>query len=296
MNLPVDNASLYRTSDGYHRVVAHYDSTFDRLGISFEFRYVQTSYGPTHVVMSGSPRGKTLVLWHGLNANATSWASWLPALVPKYRIYAIDTVGGLGKSAPSRPASRGPAYGIWAAEVLAGLGLERANMLGASNGGWLILKLAAVEPQRIGSAVLMSAAGLGRLSAIAAVRTVPRVLFKPPSQAARGLLELLSPPDQQLDPFFLGFFELILSSGFRSEPMAPRLGDDDIGHLVAPTYLLLGQYERSFDPYRAIRRSLRLLPGLVAAEIVPGVGHAMVHAQPDWVTGRVLGFLDKYAI
>jgi hypothetical protein len=41
---------------------------------------------------------------------------------------------------------------------------------------------------------------------------------------------------------------------------------------------------------------LRLLPDVVTAEIVPGVGHAMVHRQPDWVIARVAGFLERHGV
>jgi len=293
--MPANNSVLYRSAEGYPQVVAHYDATLQGMGVPYETRYVETGYGPTHVVVSGHESGKPVVLWHGLNANATTWANWIPALAADYRIFAIDTTGGMGKSAPSRPAKKGPAYGQWAAEALAALGLKRANMIGASNGGWLILKLASVAPDLIGSAVLMSSAGFVSLSIKMVLRMMARSLFKSQEEMARGLLDLLSPPDLPPDPFYLAFFELILRSGFRSEQMAPALDDREIGALAAPTYLLLGQYERSFDPYKAIARGVRLLPNVIAAEIVPGVGHAMVHQQPDWVISRVAGFLERYA-
>ena len=37
----------------------------------------------------------------------------------------------------------------WLGDVLMGLNIERANLVGLSNGSWLILKFAAYAPQRI---------------------------------------------------------------------------------------------------------------------------------------------------
>lgn len=296
MATPPDNSSLYRSAEGYQEVLAHYDTTLQGMGIPYVTKYVETRFGPTHVVISGNDGAKPIVLWHGLNANSTTWASWIRALAPTYRVYAIDTIGGLGKSAPSRPSKRGPAYGEWAAEALQGLGLKRANMIGASNGGWLIGKLGSVAPEMIASATLMSSAGFMALSALRAFRMLPRVLFKPPPEAARGLVDLLSPPDSPPDRFWLEFFELVLTSQFRGEQNAPPLRDQEIRRLSAPTYLLMGQYEASFDPYKAIKRGLSLLPNMITAEIVPGVGHSMVHRQPDWVIARVTCFLETYAL
>ncbi len=291
---PPDNSSLYKSPEGYQKVMAHYDMAFQGMGISYEVKYVETRFGLTHTVISGNESGKSLVLWHGLNANSTTWVKWMPALAPAYRLYAIDTIGGLGKSAASRPSRKGPAYGQWAAEALEGLGLKRANMIGASNGGWLIGKLASVSPEMIGSAVLMSVAGFTRLSMMQVLRMLPRVLFKPPAEVARQTLASLSPPDVPLDPHFLELFELI-TSHYRGEPIPTVLSDAEIRQLTAPTYLLMGQYEVLVNPYKTIERALRLLPNVSTAEVVPGVGHAMVHRQPDWVIGRVLSFLERNA-
>jgi len=90
-------------------------------------------------------------------------------------------------------------------------------------------------------------------------------------------------------------FELILTH-FRFEQNPAALPDHEIRGLTAPTYLMMGQYERSFDPYAVIKRGLTLLPNLIRAEIVPGVGHGMVHRQPDWITARVIRFLESHTI
>ena len=289
------SSTLYRSPEGYQQVMAQYDARFQAMGVPFESRYVDTTQGPTHAIICGDEGGKPLVLWHGQNANAATWAHWMPSLAPRYRVYAIDVIGGMGKSAASRPDKKGPAYGQWAAEALAALGLDRANMIGASQGGWLIGKLANVAPDRVGCAVLMSSAGFLPVSLLGALRLVPKVLLKPTEQAAQEMLATVSAPGVPPDPFFLELFELMLRH-FRSEALVPVLSDAELRGLIAPTYLLMGQHESSFDPYKALARGLALLPNLIAAEIVPGVGHSMIHNEPGWVIDRVARFLDRYAL
>ena len=294
MITPLDNSSLYRSAEGYRGVMEHYDTTLQGIAVPHETRYVETYVGPTHVVISGEEKGRPVVLWHGQNAHAASWAHWISALAPTYRIYAVDVIGGMGKSAPSRPSKKGLAYGQWAAEVLERLELKRANMIGASQGGWLIGKLGNVAPGMIGSAVLMSSAGFLPLSLMQVLRMLPRVMFKPPAEAAREMLAMVSAPDVPPDPFFLELFKLMLRH-FRSEAIVPAMSDEEIRGLKAPTYLLVGQYEAAMNPYKVIERGLKLLPNVVIAEIVPGVGHSMIHRQPDWVISRVMNFLERYA-
>jgi len=295
MNTAPDPTFLYKSVAGYQEVVAQYDATLLEIGIPFDEKSVQTRFGPTYAIVCGNEQGKPVVLWHGLNANSATWAHWIPALAASYHVYAIDAIGGMGKSAASRPSKKGQAYGQWAAEAIKGLGLEKANMVGASNGGWLICKLATVAPECIGSAVLMSSAGFTPLSMTRALKLVPRLLFRSTEEMARETVAFVSPPGAPPDPFFLIWFELMLKH-FRGEKNAPTLGDQEIRCLAAPTYLLMGQHEAAVNPYKVLERGLRHLPHLIAAEIVPGVGHSMVHQQSDWVIRRVISFLESFAV
>jgi pimeloyl-ACP methyl ester carboxylesterase len=52
----------------------------------------------------------------------------------------------------------------------------------------------------------------------------------------------------------------------------------------------------ALDPYKVIERGLRLLPNVITAEIVPGVGHMMTHERPERVMGRVLSFLERNGV
>lgn len=296
MEKPPDNSSLYGSPEGYAKVIANYDRSMQKMGMAYESRYVETHFGLTHIITCGNEKGKPVVLWHGQNANATTWVRWMPTLAADYCVYAIDTIGAMGKSAVTRPSRKGSVYGEWAWEVLQALALPPANMIGASNGGWLILKLSSVAPESIGNAILLSSAGLMSVSMKLVFQIVTHSLNKDPKVVAERLVEVLSPPDLPADPFYLEFFELILTSKFKGEQIAPRLKDEEICKLRAPTYILMGQYERSFNPYKAIERGLKLLPNVVKTEIVPGVGHSMEHRQPDWVLSRVVDYLEKYAV
>jgi pimeloyl-ACP methyl ester carboxylesterase len=301
MITPPDNSSLYKSAEGYHKVMAHYDATLQKMDIPYETKYVETRFGPTYAIISGNESGKPIVLWHGLNANLTAWinltgqTNWFTALAPTYRVYAIDAIGGMGKSAASRPSKTGPAYGQWAADALEGLGLKRANVIGISNGGWLIIKLASVAPEMISSAVLMSSGGFRSISKVQAARMISQIILKSSEEAARRMQALVSPPDLPPDPDTLEVFELMLGH-FRFEQNTPVLSDVEIRRLAAPTYLMMGQYEVGFNPYGVIERGLSLLPNVITAEIVPGVGHMMAHKRPDWVVARVFAFLERYAV
>lgn len=173
--------------------------------------------------------------------------------------------------------------------------MKQANMIGISNGGWLITKLGGVAPEMIGSAVLMSTGGFKPISKMLIVRMMPHLIFRSPAMSARRFLGLLSPPGTPPDPDTLETFELIMGH-FRFEQNPPVLCDVEIRQLTAPTCRMMGQYEKSFNPYKVIERGLGLLPNVITAEIVPGVGHGMINERPDQVIGRVISFLERHAV
>lgn len=68
--------------------------------------------------------------------------------------------------------------------------------------------------------------------------------------------------------------------------------DDELRCLTAPTYLLMGEHEAAYPPEAVIRRAKLTLPNLVAAEIVPKVGHGMITEDVAGINQRLLWFLD----
>ena len=296
MSSEFNYGTLYRSPEGHKKVIAHYDKTLNSIGIPYQSLYVETSFGDTQVVVCGEGNEKPVVLWHGQNANAATFVRWMPILAEKYKVFAVDTIGGLGKSALVRLSRKGPEYGEWAAEVVRGLDIQRGNMIGVSNGGWLVLKLGSNAPDLVGSAILLSSAGFMPVSIKIMLQIIGSALSGKPPEIAENLVKLLSPPDLPVDPFYVEFFELILTSKFRSEPISPRIRNDELKIFHTPTYLLMGQYETSFNPYRAVKRAVDLLPQVIKAEIVTDVGHSMEHKKPDWVISRVMDFLSEYAV
>jgi len=93
---------------------------------------------------SGSP----VVLLHGGMGNGDHWANQVPALAEKLQVVVIDS-RGQGRSTRTKAA---PSYDVMAADVLAvmdHLKLEKASIVGWSDGGEIGLKLAIHHPDRV---------------------------------------------------------------------------------------------------------------------------------------------------
>lgn len=126
------------------------------IGQSILANGVNTNY---HDVGSGFP----VLMIHGSGPGVSAWANWrltIPALAAQRRVIAPDMVG-FGFS--ERPA--GIRYGLdsWVAQaigLLDALKIERADLIGNSFGGALVLALAIRHPTRVRRLVLMGAAGV----------------------------------------------------------------------------------------------------------------------------------------
>jgi pimeloyl-ACP methyl ester carboxylesterase len=137
--------------------------------VPYETLTVTTRHGDTHVISCGEKTGPPLVLLHGLASNAVSWVGDVEQYSRHFRVFAVDIPGEPGRSAPNRPSWEGPDFAEWTEDLLNGLGLEKASIVGLSQGGWTALKFATCRPimthfnARIGKDYLFSDDELARL-------------------------------------------------------------------------------------------------------------------------------------
>ncbi len=252
--------------------------------------WVPTAYGSTHVVLAGPETAPPVVLLHGWNTNASGWWPQIQALAGLYRVVVPDTIGQAGRSSPTRPSTRGPAYADWLQQVLDALALRRPAFIGSSGGAWLTLKLAATEPERIGRAALLSPAGLAPIRLGFMLRYLAITCARPGQAAPARMARLISPPPMTLDEDHLRWQRAL--AGFRGQLPPPILPDAAIRRLEAPTLVLVGRYEVVFDPTAVAARAQRLLPH-AWVEVVPHAGHDMTYDDPGWVNERLLRFLRE---
>ena len=152
--------SIYRTSQGEAVIHALYDKHLAKIGIQTESRRVPSRFGETHILLAGPAEAPPLVLLHGGNTTNPSTLAWVRPLAEKYRLYAPDTIGHPGKSAPVRLSPRDDSYGQWIVDVLDSLKLDRAAFMAGSYGAGILLNAAAYAPKRISKAVVMIPSGL----------------------------------------------------------------------------------------------------------------------------------------
>ena len=131
--------------------------------------------------------GKPLLLLHGWGTSLDAFAAMIADLGRSFAVTAFDFPGHGGSDMP--PATWAvDDFAAMTLEAMAGLGLERASILGHSFGGRVAIKLAAAHPDRVDRLVLVDAAG------VPPRRTAGRVLKRAASRFANALGRHLGRP------------------------------------------------------------------------------------------------------
>jgi len=158
-----EKVSIYVTPQVQKQMMAIYDAKMAQWPTPFETRYVETAYGKVHVIISGPENAPPILLLNAGQMAGWSWMTNVGELNEKYRTYAIDTIGEPGKSQLSE-ITHFPQNGMEWSDLLANitdeLGVEKAFVVGASNGGFLALNYAIHYPERIEKIALLGAMGL----------------------------------------------------------------------------------------------------------------------------------------
>ena len=108
---------------------------------------------------AGDAAKPTVILLHGLGAQAESWQLNIAALSQNYRVIAPDQIG-FGKSDKPLLKYRVGTYADFLDKFMSELKIEKASLVGNSMGGWVAGFFAIKYPLKVEKIVLVDAAGL----------------------------------------------------------------------------------------------------------------------------------------
>ncbi|MFF2557604.1 alpha/beta fold hydrolase [Nocardia sp. NPDC058058] len=253
---------------------------------------VETSYGTTHVRKSGDGNGAPLLLFPGIGGSSLFWQPFIAELSRGRVVYAPDIIGWAGRCEQTAPVRDEADIARWAAEVLDGLGVRQAHVVGYSLGGWLAAVVAGYRPERVATLSLLE--------------TAPATFARPPWRVLRKFMAAgVRPSRAKLEKFNtwlqpgveLDELEWAMVLGtlkFRPGlPWPKPLSDERFAAVSAPVLALFGAETVVHDPEVAAARVRRVLPG-ADVEICPGAGHDLLWVLPEQVIGRVLEFAGRY--
>lgn len=277
--------SLYKSPAGERAIMALYDRVLaDYWPTPYETLTIPTRHGNTFIIASGeeSAPQMPLVLLHGAASNSGIWAADVVEYSRQRRVYAVDLPGEPGKSAPNRPPWDSPAYAEWLEDVFDALKLEKAALIGVSQGGWTALKFATCKPERVGKLVLLCPGGVTPDRASFYIRFIPLLLLGQwGAKRANRMLFGKQPMPEEADEYMT----LIMTHFKPRTGVVPVFSDQELQRLTMPVLLLGGAQDVIRDAEKIAARMRQLVPHLTAT-IIPEAGHVLLDT-----TAPILSFL-----
>lgn len=243
----------------------------------------------------GDGSGDPVVLVHAGVADARMWEPIVPALAERRRVVRFD-MRGFGRSRSARGAYT-DAGDLRA--LLDALAIERAHVVGASFGGLVALELAATQPARVASLVLLAAAlpdidPSPALVAFAEAEEAAIAVGRIDDAVAVNVRMWASESTPEVQALVADMqriaFELQLREGAESDELDPPVSAR-LGAIGVPATVAYG--DRDVADFEQIAR--RLHAGLPDATLheVAGAGHLLALDRPGEVTQLILRHLER---
>ena len=291
---------VYRSRKAMEAIMETYDQLLARWGVPVEERDVRTTYGETHVIACGDKAAPPLVLFHGVgDDSALMWLYNAQELSRHFRLYAVDTLGGPGKSRPNERYGKGFSDQQWLDEVFDGLGLDKAYVAGVSNGGYMAQYYGVHRPERVIRLVCMASSvptGTGKGGAMKTMMKVfmPEALFPTRANVVK-LLKKLSGKNSEVftdDPLILKHYTALLK-GYNNMAMGYHavepFTEEQIDLLRDKAIYLVGEA----DPFAQMGGREALQEHRMNTKLFADVGHGINHEIAQEIDREIVGYLAK---
>ena len=247
--------------------------------------------GTSRIYYEEAGSGDGVLLLQGFASSIEDFAALKEDLASAgYRVIAADLPGS-GKSGP-QPRRYSPDFyeedALSFVALLAHLGIDAAHLIGFSDGGEVVLLIAALRPDIARSVVTWGAAGSlddsdGQLS-----ESMVNVVDNPAPQVEGFRDYLVSVYGKEIARATIQSWGDALNAIVgRGGEMALSIADQ----IVCPVLLIAGEGDH-FAP-KPLLAKLAAKIATVEVVQVEGVGHDVYGERPDWMTQRLLAWLKQ---
>jgi pimeloyl-ACP methyl ester carboxylesterase len=222
--------------------------------------------------------GEPVLLLHSGLSNGDHWVNVIPALTDAgYQVIVMDSRGHGRSSFDETPIS----YEVMASDVLGlmdNLGIDKADIVGWSDGAIIGLELALTHPERLNKVV---AYGANFDPTGVRLDIAENDYFNAFEARNAEEYQTLSPEPERWDEFFASVLDMWATQ--------PNYTMDQLRSITTPILILDGEEEEAID-LNQTKLMAELIP---EAELVlmPGTGHFAVFEQPEEFSRIVLDYL-----
>ena len=269
------------------------------IGDQLREQAVDTVLGRIRLQVGGS--GSPIVFWPSLLMTGDMWHGVAGNLIARRQVILVDPPGQGGSQSLTDFFSFDDCARC-VADILDGLGLDKAHFVGNSWGGMIGATFAATYPERIGGAVLMNCtagrASLRQKLEFAALLRVAKWTGGIGSLLNRSVLKaFLGPTTMRERPDVVAQVSNtvksvnIASASWAVKSVVPRRPDQRalLGRIQTPVLVVGGAEDATFPPSDAIDMA-KAIPN-ASVQILDGVAHLAGLENPALVSALVEQFL-----
>ena len=278
--------NVFKSEIAKSHIINTYNQLLDMWNVDKTEREITTTYGTTHVILCGNESNPPLVLFHGVGDNsALMWLYNAATLSRYFRLYAIDTIGGPGKSCPNKNYNKNFDDIRWIDEILSELTLNKVYMAGVSNGAYLAQYYGIHRPERVMKIVCMACTVPAKDSDKKPnpMKTMmkiflPEALFPTKNNTLKLLRKLCGKNSAVFteNAVIMKHYQYLLK-GFNNMAMMYHkiisFNDEQINSIREKTLYLVGDD----DPFAKLGGKDALLKNKMNAKFFPEAGHGINH-------------------
>jgi pimeloyl-ACP methyl ester carboxylesterase len=272
------NFKVFKSEEGRRKILSYYSRSLGAVDFRYRERYVDTAFGKTYILEAGDPEKPPIVLIHGSCSNSAAWYGDIPVLSEQYHVYSVDIIGDAGNSEENRLDQSTEDFESWLKEVIDGLGIDKAVLIGNSLGAWISLRFAAAHPEKVGKLVLIAPSGIAPTSASFVVKTI---LYLMMGAKGRKALNKMIFGNDEIPEEVMDFTRLI---GENFNPLTgalPALPDERMRKLNMPLLFIAGENDTLTNAGKAAERLRKLVPG-AEIHVIENNSHVIYDAK-QWI-------------
>lgn len=256
----------------------HFES--EGLGLPDTASHAYVNHDGVRIAYASAGEGPPVILLHGGLGHGGNWGKQIPALVDAgYRAVVIDSRGHGRSTRDARPYR----YELMGTDVLAvmdSLHIDRAPIIGWSDGACTGLMLAGQYPTRI-SAVLYFGCNMDP-SGCREIEWPNTVIERCFARHKKDYAELSATPDA---------FEAFVEAVSLMERTQPNYTADDIARIDVPVLVLHSEHDEFIKPEHADYLA-RTLPR-ARLVVLPGVSHFAPLQRPGLFNRHLIEFVSN---
>ncbi|TVR75362.1 MAG: alpha/beta hydrolase [Marinilabiliales bacterium] len=287
--------TIYKSPEGEKILMDIYDRQLRSLNIEYDSRFIQTRFGDTHMITAGNKKGKPVVIFHGGNSTNPYNLKAFLHLLKNFRIYAPDTIGHPGRSAQTVLSSSDNSYGEWAADVIGGIGPDRAGAIGISYGGGILARLAAVKPECIERAAFIVPSGIANSSLLSIIMKLglPMIryrMFPRKENLVKAVRPLINTDD--IDEDTLEMVEAVFKHVDVKAEMPRNAREDELARFNGPVMVIAAGRDVMFPGRKVLKRAEKIFANLERPVLLDESSHMCFNVKSD--RKRVHRLLEEF--